>query len=672
MTDKSQLAASEPTTHSVMEPPDSLRARRDLNRARSSRLFPGSGILQQAETLPPLAFVHAFHALVNTSPKPLRSLLKRTHPAIKRASATSRYKLGFLIFYMVITLTGCATVEPCATHGTCGGQNPAAGKPEAPPGFLVAAPDRGFVGNEKVREAFSALAASHNAELVFITDERAYTYVERAWRALSARGAQGVIVLPLFLSRHNPRLTIFRQLLDSARGDAPVRYARPFGDTYLAMEMLAERLRNSTPTHNQALLVAGYGAKNPASRDAMEADLARIIRQAAKGLVSGPIEPVVWPHDQADHYEKLEQAAWRRVKAAAAEADGMRIVPFHLGKELDGMMAFDAYLEWKRPENTEPIRRGSDESAFFSLWMQREANRYTAPTRDKVGVVFLAHGSDFHWNQTMRDAMRELMEQYSIEFAFSMADPPTIEKAVRRLEARGAGVIVVVRVFGLRSSFRGVVERLIGTDVEAADRLDTEPGHRHHQSKPRLRTPAMVATAGGLEDGPLFARALLDRARELSTEPAKETIILVAHGNGNGMRNDHWLTVLKSLAQQLRTLGGDSFRAIRYQTWREDWPDKRRSSIDSVRSMIEEAQRDGGRAIVIPARTTGSGPARKFLPELEFQHGKGFAPHPLFARWVEQQIETGLKKIRRSRETETLPGVTQELNVVSSEKSHTQ
>jgi sirohydrochlorin ferrochelatase len=672
MTDISRLTVPEPTTHSAIEPPDSSGARRDLNRARNSRLFPGSGIVKQAEALPALAFAHAFHASIDTCPEPLQSLFKRTHPAIKRESATLRYKLGLLFFYIVVTLTGCAAVEPCTTHGTCSGQDRAAGEPEAAPGFLVAAPDRGFVGNEKVREAFSALAASNDAELVFVTDERAYGYVERARRALSARGAREIVILPLFLSRHNPRLTLFRRLLERTRGDAPVRYARPFGDTYLAVEMLAERLRNRTPTHNQAVLVAGYGAESPASRDAMETDLARIIRQATEGRVSGPIEPVVWPYDQADHYEKLEQAAWRRVETAVAEADVIRIVPFHLGKELDGMMAFDAYLEWKRPKNTEPIRRSGDESAFFSLWMQREANRYTAPTRDKVGVVFLAHGSDFHWNQTMRDAMRGLMERYSIEFAFSMADPPTIEKAVRRLEARGAGVVVIVRVFGLRSSFRGVVERLIGANVEAADRPDTEPEHRRHQAEPRLRTTAMVATAGGLEDDPLFAKALLDRARELSTEPAEETIILVAHGNGNGKRDDHWLEVLKSLAQQMRAIGGNSFRAIRYQTWREDWPEKRRPRIDSVRMMVQQAQRDGGSAIVIPARTTGSGPTRKFLADLKYRHGKGFAPHPLFAQWVEKQIETGLEKIRRSAETATPGDAAPLLDVASSKKSRSE
>ena len=254
-----------------------------------------------------------------------------------------KHKLTILLISVFLALTGCAAAKPCTTtHGTCSGQDQAAREPGAPPGFLVAAPDRGFVGNEKVREAFSALAASHNAELVFVTDERAYGYAERARRALSARGAQEIVILPLFLSRHNPRLTLFRRLLDRTRGTSRIRYARAFGDTYLAVEMLAERLRNRTPTHNQALLVAGCGAENPASRDAMETDLVRIIRQAAEGRVSGPIEPVVWPHDQADHYEKPEQAAWRRVETAAAEADGMRIVPFHLGKELDGMMAFDA------------------------------------------------------------------------------------------------------------------------------------------------------------------------------------------------------------------------------------------------------------------------------------------------------------------------------------------
>src|SRR3546814_2134359 len=60
------------------------------------------------------------------------------------------------------------------------------------------------------------------------------------------------------------------------------------------------------------------------------------------------------------------------------------------------------------------------------------------PLSDReIGVVVLAHGADWHWNQTLRETVRPLERQYRIEYAFSMADQATIERAVQRLHARG-------------------------------------------------------------------------------------------------------------------------------------------------------------------------------------------------------------------------------------------
>lgn len=45
--------------------------------------------------------------------------------------------------------------------------------------FLLAAPDRGYAGNQKVRMAFSEFERKHNAELVFVTDKRMEPYLHR-------------------------------------------------------------------------------------------------------------------------------------------------------------------------------------------------------------------------------------------------------------------------------------------------------------------------------------------------------------------------------------------------------------------------------------------------------------------------------------------------------------
>lgn len=104
---------------------------------------------------------------------------------------------------------------------------------------------------------------------------------------------------------------------------------------------------------------------------------------------------------------------------------------------------------------------------------------------------------------------------------------------------------------------------------------------------------------------------------------------------------------MNSLAEQMKKMSDSQFRGIHTVTWREDWPDKRGPEIENVRRLVAEAIQDNGRAIVIPARATQEGPERKFLAGLEFELGSGFAPHPEFVRWVEDQVDKGLAKFKR-------------------------
>jgi hypothetical protein len=272
--------------------------------------------------------------------------------------------------------------------------------------------------------------------------------------------------------------------------------------------------------------------------------------------------------------------------------------------------------------------------------------------------VILSHGSDFNWNETMREAVQPLMERYKIEFAFSMADQATIERALRKLEQRGARAAVIVRVFAMEDSFRKSIERMAGLDIEsgAQDATDAHAGHGHGHGAAdvvpgsRIRTSLPIQTVGGLGSSPLFAAALLDRARTLSKNPAQDTVILVAHGSGSDHQNAQWNRRLEEIAEHMRKAGASGeFRAVKVATWREDWPDKRAPWIDKIRTLVEEAKSGGGRAIVIPARTTGVGPEKKFLAGLEYDLGSGFAPHPMFVRWVDENVKTGLAQFADAR-----------------------
>jgi sirohydrochlorin ferrochelatase len=505
--------------------------------------------------------------------------------------------------------------------------------------LLVVAPDRGFMGDQEIEDAFAGLAARHNAELVFVTDERAQPFLDRALERLVKRGARKVVVLPLFLSEADPRFQRAQKLFAQAPElNVPVSFGGVFGQSYLAVETLADRLRGVRTPAGTRVIVVGSAGTDVDSRRRLESDAQRMAEQAARGFGFESVRAIAWD----------EREGKARLAAAATGAERVAVVPFHLAQKFDSMMTFEGGLEL--PERAELVVGDVTPHPALGLWMLREATRHSPLRAEDVGVVFLAHGADFHWNDGMRTAVAGLGARYKLEFAFCMADQPVVERAVRRLEQRGARAIVVVRVFGLESSFRGEVERMLGLDVEQPSSAHAGHGHgpgpASAEPSARIRSSAPMVTVGGLEAHALFAGALLERARELSRDPARETLILVAHGAGEDARNDHWLGILQALARRMRAAGGDRFRAIEVATWREDWPDKREPWIKKVRGLVEDARKDGGKAIVVPARTSAEGPERELLAGLDFELGRGFAPHPLFERWVEEQILSGIRQLK--------------------------
>jgi sirohydrochlorin ferrochelatase len=519
-------------------------------------------------------------------------------------------------------------------------------------GFLVVAPDRGFLGNEEVRDAFAPFAEDHRAQLVFATDERMGPYLERAVDELARAGAQEVVVLPFFVSAHDPRLELVRRLAGRMALPVPLSFARIFGESYLAVEILADRLREVEPAAGRRLVVVGTGATGEEHRRLLTAELEELAGYAARGFGFAGVDAVVAPAGDAP--EGL-RAAYEADLAAATGGGPVLVAPFHLGPKLDGMMSFSAWLGSRLPEEAVMTAGEITPHEAVTLWLEREANRHQPLAPEQVGVVILAHGADFHWNETILEAVAPVALQYTVEASFSMADRDLLERAVHRLEERGARAVVVVRVFGLEASFRSTVEHLLGLDVEGAAGAAAPAaagGHGHHghghgaggggRPAPRIRTALPAATVGGLEDHPLFARALLDRARELSRDPARETVLLAAHGSGDEAQNEHWRQLLSSLSRQIRELGGGDFAAIEAVTWREDWPQLREPEITRARELVERVSAAGGRVLVVPARTTGRGPESELLAGLEVATGVGFAPHPLFTRWVEEQISRGI------------------------------
>ncbi len=534
---------------------------------------------------------------------------------------------------------------------------PALGQSE--PAFLVLAPDRGFLGNEEIREVFAAFRDDVPASaLAFVTSGRTAYHLERALDTLTAAHApEVVVVLPLFVTAQEARYALARRLLDSlaARPGRAValRFAEPLGASYLAEEILFDRLAALVrhPGAEHLVLVAG-GAADPAGAGAIRTALQPLVQRAVArhGLAGGDVV-VMYDGALATKGADTDLEAARTAVASVPADRSVLLVPFNLAPRLTTMMS-----DWTRllralgaggshggygPTTARLRFDGRDLLPHPNVrrWLVRSANTYRPLARDQIGVIVVPHGSDYDWNETMRAGIAPLRDRYRIEEAFSMMDPAVVERAVRRLEAAGMRAAVVVRIFGREESFREQGEYILGL------RPDFGRGFPD-----RIASHLRFVTVGGVGTHPLFARALADRARALSTDPARETLILLAHGTFDDAANAAWIRDLENLAASVDTLvaseTGTHFRAVKAHTWREDWPDKREAAVRTIRAMVEEASRDGGTAIVLPARTAATGPAPQYLDGLTYRYGEGFAPHPAFTRWLEAMIEDGIARLR--------------------------
>jgi hypothetical protein len=264
------------------------------------------------------------------------------------------------------------------------------------------------------------------------------------------------------------------------------------------------------------------------------------------------------------------------------------------------------------------------------LWLKKKSHEALSIQKDEIGIVLASHGGDIHWNQELLEVCRPLEKEYNVEHAFGMIEPETIQNAVDRLEEGGAKAILLLRIFALEMSFEEKANYILGLRKEPLDYYGSMPE--------RIRSSSLFY--------PLYAEALLDRAKEISKEPSNETVFLVSHGKGKDRDNDYWLQIQESLARQMKEKGGDQFFDIRGAALREDWPGKREKAVGELRKMIEKEKNEGREVLVIANRINGPGPIQSYLQGLDYRfNGEGFLPHPNFIRIIRRQIEEGISEI---------------------------
>lgn len=265
---------------------------------------------------------------------------------------------------------------------------------------------------------------------------------------------------------------------------------------------------------------------------------------------------------------------------------------------------------------------------------------------ETTGVLVLAHGmhgghgsEGSPWETSVLKAVEPLKSKYPMEVAFGMADPLTIKEAVHKLEEKGVSKIIVVPLFISSHS------PIIGNSRYILGLQDELPKTTSIKSLPKVESKARFNMTGAMDDSLLVAEILLERAAELSNNPAKETVILIGHGPNDEEENRLWLEDMGRLAYYVREKG--VFRKVWVATIRMDAPKEvKQEAIYKLRLLVETSGKEG-RVIIVP-HFLAPGVEREIVKALEGLsydfNEKTLLPHNNITRWVERKVEAELMK----------------------------
>ncbi len=516
-------------------------------------------------------------------------------------------------------------------------------------GFLVIAQDRGFLGNQEVQAVFEEFKNSSPAPVALALVGRNYNgvgseysaYLSRALAELQQAGAARVIGIPLFLSAADPVLAKVLAHLPAYPGGGAIQWEAPMSASYLIAQILLDRVEPlSQEPEQERVLLLSVGAMDETSAKAMQAEGEKLLAYLTQRKPFKETRALIYYDRDAQGAEEKNKAVDRVIVETAAKKGRTLLVPAFIGPKFDNHMALVTWIGQKFKDlDLVYVPQELLPHPNVLLWLKKTANRHVAAAPHDIGVVIMPHGATQPYNDAVEQTIAPLKAKYKIEMAYGMGDPGVIQQAVSRLEQQGVRRIVFVRMYALADQLKDVTDYILGLS-------DSPPGHGHdHDAIPpaQVRSAAVFSTFGGYEENPAIAEILHERIVELSKDPPRETVILVAHGAKSDAADAQWHAVMNGHIERLRKDPHCAkLRAIHAATVREDWPEQREKAVAQLKELIAQSNHSG-QVLLVSNRLYGAGPYKKLLEGATYvMNEKGFAPHPALTRWLERGIEQAI------------------------------
>jgi sirohydrochlorin ferrochelatase len=312
------------------------------------------------------------------------------------------------------------------------------------------------------------------------------------------------------------------------------------------------------------------------------------------------------------------------------------------GRTLYGMKhKMEPALNRELREHVALYKDYSDAQIALSMdQMGQEYAWYISPpdVRGSQGVVILMHGFRERGDSMFREQMQPIADIFPTSMGVGMAMMMSehIQIALDDVEAAGAKEVVVIPI---TSSATNELHRQWMYIFGQQDKPE-------FSSVPRVKTDMKLHFVPPPGDNPLIAEILLDRASELSKDPANEFVIIAGHGPSSAEDNAEELKALESLARIVKQDG--NFADVRGMTLQDDAPrEMRRANVKLMRDAVEAAMKKGQRVLIVTNLISGrsiQAKLRNDLKGLDFEfNAKGIAAHDNFTKWMGEGIRKALE-----------------------------
>ncbi|MBH16561.1 MAG: hypothetical protein CME30_04670 [Gemmatimonadetes bacterium] len=258
--------------------------------------------------------------------------------------------------------------------------------------------------------------------------------------------------------------------------------------------------------------------------------------------------------------------------------------------------------------------------------------------QNKVGVLVMAHGGGDEWNQEVAQAVNPMSEDVPVAVAYGMANPMTLQASLDSLDSEGVTHVAVVRMFLSGQSFLDQTKFFLGLSDEPLEMfVMMGPMALNPEMRKQLAHDQIVAThTEGMIDSDEAAVIMSERASELSSMPANEAVLIIAHGMGDEGENNELLAAMDRVVKRVELSGYADVQAV---TLREDWEKERIIAERNIRAYVSEQSEEGHSVTVLPMRLSGFGPYAEVLSGLDYSPGIGLLPHSEISTWIRSMTQ---------------------------------